>query len=798
MGGTGRARRRKRQLEHGTGLEHTDAKQLNQFDTGAGQRDRVRRRRLAYQLEKAGKEQDHDPQISALVSRKRNRVDAQRKPHSGHQTPEREDTSAPGFSDENAKWLKPKSKSPSTTKKMDLFSSDKEDGSESYDSPKQADRPSKSREAEKAVHPNSKSNGQREQLVQDDPSANMNIVSTSESEDDDHSTDADQSSNSDELPPDKLELASEKILRERKQEADEADAELAEERERAGDGFEHFKLETGPLGRGGTKDSKTDDATATREDMLLRIRGILHVLADFKTRAEHGKARHEYVDALRFSVCKCFGYNEELAELLMDVFPNSEIVDFMEASEAPRPLTIRTNTLKVRRRELARSLISRDMNVDLIDKWSKVGLVVYESQVPVGATPEYLAGFYMIQSASSFLPVVALAPKENEKIVDLAAAPGGKTTYIGALMNNTGVLVANDLRRDRIKSLVSNVHRLGLRNTVVCNYDGLKIPSVFGSCFDRALLDAPCSGTGIISHDPAVKMNRRRKDLENTTRIQKELILSAIDSVNSDSSTGGYIVYSTCSVLVDENEAVIDYALRNRDVKVVESGLSVGIPGFTRMRHHRFHPDLKFSKRIHPHIHNLDGFFVCKLRKLSDRKGVSDAKADESRADDTTETMMNDSPKNITTGEKGASKTPQNKSMKSNGAVTSRGIQSEILSSEAKETRLASDSRQKLRRKRLRARQNKPMSNQDEGETDLKTATPVNTPNGQRGKEAVQARRTMAIQQRPVNVSEKEKLFESPRHSKVENVAASSLKMARESIRKRRQRSQRSKSFSTA
>lgn len=102
------------------------------------------------------------------------------------------------------------------------------------------------------------------------------------------------------------------------------------------------------------------------------------------------------------------------------------------------------NTLKTRRRDLAQSLINRGVNLDPVGEWSKVGLKIYESQVPLGATPEYLAGHYMPQSAASFLPVIALAPGVDEKIIDMCAAPGGKSTYIAALQKNTGVLIAND------------------------------------------------------------------------------------------------------------------------------------------------------------------------------------------------------------------------------------------------------------------------------------------------------------------------------------------------------------------
>jgi ribosomal RNA methyltransferase Nop2 len=113
----------------------------------------------------------------------------------------------------------------------------------------------------------------------------------------------------------------------------------------------------------------------------------------------------------------------------------------------------------------------------------------------------------MLQAASSFLPVVALSPEPNERVLDMASAPGGKATYMSALMENTGIIFANDSNKDRIKSLSANVHRLGCKNVIVSNYDGRMFPKVIGG-FDRVLLDAPCSGTGVISKDPGVKINK--------------------------------------------------------------------------------------------------------------------------------------------------------------------------------------------------------------------------------------------------------------------------------------------------
>lgn len=349
-----------------------------------------------------------------------------------------------------------------------------------------------------------------------------------------------------------------------------------------------------------------------------RIKDVIYVLADFKTRSTEGKSRREYVAQLRKDLCSYYSYNDFLMEKIMNIF-TTEILDFLEANEVPRPVTIRTNTLKTRRRDLAQALINRGVNLDPIGKWSKVGLVVYDSQVPIGATPEYLAGHYMLQGGSSFLPVMALAPQENERILDMCAAPGGKSTYIAALMRNTGMLFANDANAERTKAIVGNIHRMGITNTVISDLDGKKFPQLFPMGFDRVLLDAPCSGTGVISKDPAVKTSKDELDIQKCSQLQKQLILAAIDCCNANSPTGGFIVYSTCSVLVEENEWVVDYALKKRSVKLVPMGLDFGKEGFVNFEKHHFHPNLKLTRRFYPHTHNLDGFFVAKLKKFSNK-----------------------------------------------------------------------------------------------------------------------------------------------------------------------------------
>ncbi|NXW08577.1 NOP2 methyltransferase, partial [Fregetta grallaria] len=355
-----------------------------------------------------------------------------------------------------------------------------------------------------------------------------------------------------------------------------------------------------------------------------RIKGNMEVLQDFVVKREEGRTRQEYLALLRRDMAAYYSYSDFLLMKLMDIFPLPELINFLEANEVPRPVTIRTNTLKTRRRDLAQALINRGVNLDPLGKWSKTGLVIYDSSVPIGATPEYLAGHYMLQGASSLLPVMALAPQENERILDMCCAPGGKTSYIAQLMKNTGMILANDSNAERLRSVVGNLHRLGVTNAVVSNCDGRQFPKVC-SCllwgvlggFDRVLLDAPCSGTGVISKDPAVKTNKDEKDILRCAHLQKELILSAIDSVNAASETGGYIVYCTCSITVEENEWVVDYALKKRNVRLVATGLDFGKEGFTRFKDRRFHPSLKSTRRFYPHTHNMDGFFIAKFKKFS-------------------------------------------------------------------------------------------------------------------------------------------------------------------------------------
>ena len=448
------------------------------------------------------------------------------------------------------------------------------------------------------------------------------------------------------------------------------DARRVEEKEEAEEEYRHTIATNTSIYHLPTKEEleKDLDRVVPPSELKSHIESILEVLAEFKARREPERSRKEYVDQLGLFIAELYGYLPELVEYFLTMFSPSEALEFVDYSDKVRPMVIRTNTLKTRRKDLALALMKRGVSLDPLANWSKVGLKITESPVPVGATPEYLSGHYMLQSAASMCPVLALSPQPKERVLDMSAAPGGKTSYIAQLMRNTGVVFANDLRADRQKATVANMHRLGVKNVITCMHDGRKLSKLFKNFkFDRILLDAPCSGLGVISRDPSVKVQRTITDVKKTAHLQKELLLAAIDVLNHKSKTGGVMVYSTCSISVFENEEVVNYALEKRDIRIVETELDFGkfasglkynfhqrvkyltipfnsvllsinlpsgTPAFTRYQQKRFHPSLSKTRRFYPHVHNMDGFYVAKIQKLSDKKkGESEPKPSQNEKD---------------------------------------------------------------------------------------------------------------------------------------------------------------------
>jgi len=524
------------------------------------------------------------------------------------------------------------------------------------------------------------------------------------SDEDDDDDDDEEDDHDDEL---KVEKAARKLKAKQEKMMTESDKEMKMN-------FAEMEKFTLPSGQ------EIEREASTAPDLQLiqsRVRDIIHVLQDFKARREEGVDRQTYMNRLKKDLCTYYSYNDFMIEKFLQVFPVGEILEVLEANEVQRPVTIRTNSLKTRRRDLAQALINRGVNLDPVGKWSKVGLVVYSATVPLGATPEYLAGHYILQGASSLLPVMSLAPQEGERILDMASAPGGKTTHIAAVMKNTGMVLANDANRDRCKAVVGNCHRLGITNTVVCSHDGRMLPKVMTG-FDRVLLDAPCSGTGVISKDQSAKQSKDDQDIHLCSHLQKELILAAIDCLDHKSKTGGYLVYSTCSILPEENENVVDYVLRKRHVKLVPTGLDFGVEGFTKYREKRYHPTMNLCKRYYPHTHNMDGFFVAKIKKLSNNIPGQDpaikVKKDDNKSENedgeknTTENVKDsgnetdkEAVKEPPKQKKAAEKSPGKKSVKNNKKLKNKKDIVEENKSEPKKEETTKEKQLKRKEKKL-------------------------------------------------------------------------------------------------
>ena len=207
------------------------------------------------------------------------------------------------------------------------------------------------------------------------------------------------------------------------------------------------------------------------------------------------------------------------------------------------------------------------------------------------------------------IPPVILNPGENDLVLDLAAAPGSKTTQIAQLMKNKGLIIANDIKYNRLKALSINLQRLGILNTIIT----LRSNSSFKEMkFDKILLDAPCSGSGAIRKSLKTLKIWNPHMLIKLSNDQKRLLLNMFDSL----AQNGTLVYSTCSIDPEENEAVINFLLKNREAKLEKIDLDIKkSPVILDYGKEHFNDEIKKCLRIWPQDNDTEGFFVAKITK---------------------------------------------------------------------------------------------------------------------------------------------------------------------------------------
>jgi len=307
---------------------------------------------------------------------------------------------------------------------------------------------------------------------------------------------------------------------------------------------------------------------------------------------------------------KAFKYYERYRSIIPDYD------EFISYILKPLPYSIRVNTLKITPEKLAQRMESKGF----ILRKSKLHPWFFEvdcigEERGIGATLEHALGYYYAQEIVSGIPPIVLDPKPWELILDMAAAPGSKTTQIAQMMECKGTIVANDVSRERVKALKSNLDRLGVTNTIVTICDARRFYS--DMMFDRILLDAPCSSEATIRKDPSLPLDLSYRLPRSFSRLQKSMIERAYHLLKH----GGILVYSVCTFAPEECEEVVEYALKiGFEIEEVDIPLKY-VEGVTewvdeRGRRRSYDPDVSKAIRIYPHFENSGGMFVAKLRKV--------------------------------------------------------------------------------------------------------------------------------------------------------------------------------------
>jgi NOL1/NOP2/sun family putative RNA methylase len=303
---------------------------------------------------------------------------------------------------------------------------------------------------------------------------------------------------------------------------------------------------------------------------------------------------------------------ERMKELLGKDFDS-----YMKILKKEPVRSLRCNTLKISVEDLKKRFEEKSWKIKQpFNNFPEIMIVENElAPGELGRALEHLLGYYYIQEIASMLPVLVLNPKEGERVLDLCASPGSKTTQIAARMENKGLLIANEVKFGRIKILSANTERCGVMNMLITKRDGVALCKRFKEenfLFDKILLDAPCSGEGTIRSVPRGLEMWNPKTIENLSKLQKSMIASAIEILKP----GGELVYSTCTHAPEEDEEVVDFALKNFNVKIEKISLPIkSRSGTTQWKEKEYLEDVKLSCRIYPQDNDTEGFFIAKIRK---------------------------------------------------------------------------------------------------------------------------------------------------------------------------------------
>ncbi len=305
-------------------------------------------------------------------------------------------------------------------------------------------------------------------------------------------------------------------------------------------------------------------------------------------------------------------FEDRMKELL-----GEEYEEYLTCYSKPHFGGLRVNTLKSNPKEFEQICPFSIKSIP----WVKNGYY-YDTNEQPAKHPYYYAGLYYIQEPSAMTPASLLPVKPGDKVLDVCAAPGGKSTELGARLQGEGVLVTNDISNSRAKALLKNIELFGIRNSLILSEAPNKLVDYFPEYFDKILIDAPCSGEGMFRKSPAIMKNWEQYGVDYYNKLQKEIILLAARMLKP----GGYMLYSTCTFSPEENEGTISYLLdQYPEFKVVpalsdeatqkEYGLSYEGFDFGKPEWVNGREELKHCIRLWPHKIDGEGHFITLLYK---------------------------------------------------------------------------------------------------------------------------------------------------------------------------------------
>lgn len=291
----------------------------------------------------------------------------------------------------------------------------------------------------------------------------------------------------------------------------------------------------------------------------------------------------------------------ELTNKIKEYYSDEEYQKIVNGYNCDRPVTIRINTIKTTKDDILKELDNNNISYEEVSWYPNALILRNTNEEIIRELNIYKEGHIYLQSLSSQLPPLFLEPKENDQILDMTAAPGGKTTEIAALANNNVMITATEKNKQRYERLKYNLEKQGVKKATVIQKDARYLDDFFS--FDKILLDAPCSGSGTLTD--STMNNFSMELLERINITQEELLTKALKLIKKD----GYIIYSTCSILKDENEKLLQKFIDKKQIEIIPLDLT----NYNNLP--KLPTTIEGTLCLYPD-ELYEGFFIAKIRKV--------------------------------------------------------------------------------------------------------------------------------------------------------------------------------------